>query len=105
MSDYKEGEGIWYITPDVFETTVLESNKRYTVIVMGDGEVLVRGYATVDASEFDEDFRIHLNQLSNLASLTMKLPVFSSHYIYNFDVIIRDDEKTLHMMPNVNFVR
>jgi hypothetical protein len=105
MPNCKEGEGLCYISPDVFETTALVKGTRYTVILLGDGDVVVRGYATVGKSEFDEDFRIHLADDNQRAFVSMKLPVFSTRYIHNFDIIIRDEERTLIMLPNVGAPR
>lgn len=105
MSNCKEGEGVWYITPDVFETNALMEGSRYTVILLGDGEVIVRGYATIGKSEFEDDFRIHLADDKERAIVSMKLPVFSTRYIYNFDIIIRDEERTIVMLPNVSASR
>ena len=103
MSNFKEGEGAWHIHPALFTTDKLEQGKRYTIILLGDGEVSVRGYATVGGDEFDEDFRLYIRDGKYV--LEMKTSVFSTRYIYGFDIIIRDDERTLLMFPNVGTSR
>lgn len=101
----KKGEGLWYFGNILFDVAGLTQGKRYTIILLGDGEVLVRGYATLGASEFDEDFRLHFDEAGGVASVSMKSPFFSNNYIYGFDIILRDDEQTLAMIPNVSYSR
>lgn len=104
MSNCKEGEGLWHIAPAVFNNTVLEHGKRYTVILLADGDVVVKGYVTANITSIEDDWRLYLSE-NGLASLLLRMPYYSSHYVSGFDVIIRDDDKTLIMLPNVEYHR
>jgi hypothetical protein len=104
MSRFKEGEGLWYITPDIFTSQVLELGKRYTVLLLADGDVVIKGYVVAGVGNFDADWNLTLGA-DDMTYLSLKLPYFSSHYINGFDIIIRDDEKTLIMLPNVSYSR
>lgn len=105
MSNCKEGEGLYYINPDVFEAPLLMKGLRYTVILLGDGEVVVRGYATVGGRGVDDDFILHRFDGNDNVMLSLKVPLFSGHTYSNFDIIIRDPDRTLVMLPNVSYSR
>lgn len=103
MSIKKSG-GLWYITPDVFTNTELEHGKKYTVILLADGEVVVNGTVIANIGDFESDWRLHLSN-DDLASLSLRMPFYSTRDINGFDIIIRDDAKTLIMLPNVSYSR
>jgi hypothetical protein len=105
MSNCKRGEGFYYINPDVFEAPTLQKGLRYTIVLLGDGEVVVRGHATIGGRGVDDDFTMHKFEGTDNVMLSLKLPLFSGHQYNNFDIIIRDDEQTLVMLPNVNYAR
>jgi hypothetical protein len=99
MSRFKEGEGLIEIQPVQFDDVKLEEGKRYTVVLLADGDVFARGYATVGNGTIDEDFI--LVRSDTQAFLTLRIPLFSAHYYHNFDLMIRDDEETLYVFTNL----
>lgn len=101
MSNCKEGEGLYYI--DSVITKAFTSGQRYTIILLGDNEIRIVTQATFGVPNEDDDVRLFNGDGRGM--VMFRLPFFSSDFINSFDLIIRDDEKTLEMLPNIIHTR
>lgn len=101
MSNCKEGEGLYYMNSVVCKPFVV--GERYTIILMGDNEIRVVTQATFGLPSENDDVRLH--NYEDTGMVYFRLPFFSTHYITSFDLIIRSDEKTLEMLPNIGHSR
>ena len=99
MSNFKEGEGLYILNSVEVDGSLLQEGNRYTVIVLGDTDVRVVANDKFESGVFENDF--HWHRLEDKVYLQMKLGLFSGHYINSFDVIIRDEDRTIAMIPNV----
>lgn len=99
MSNFKEGEGLYLLDTVAVDGTLLEEGERYTVIVLSDNEIFSVSNELFASTQFENDF--HWHRIEDKVVLQLKMGMFSTHYINSFDVIIRDEHRTIAMIPNV----
>ena len=103
MSNCKEGEGLYYLDSVLCNPFI--DGERYTIILMGDNEIRVVTQVTAGTPSENDDVRLYKHDTSEKTLITFRLPFFSANYIKSFDLIIRSDEKTLEMIPNIGHTR
>lgn len=101
MSNCKEGEGVYYLSSVICKPFI--EGERYTIILMGDNEIRIVTQATFGAPCENDDVRLYNHEDTGMVMFRMAF--FSTHAISSFDLIIRDDEKTLEMFPNIGHTR